>query len=218
MISDRVIESFGDEIIICQNLKNNEHGASVWDSSLVLAKFFENPLVKSTFKNKKILELGAGNGFISIVLLKLGAKQVISTDRECLLQLIRENCQRNLGKSQLEKLNVVPFLWGEENDIHQQSLYEDIDIIVASDCIYDKIDLWKPLLKTFLDLTSTRGIDEHPPTIVLSYELRSKEDAAFFKEAKLYFDINKVKSSDLDPLWQSPDIGIFYLRRKINSA
>jgi predicted nicotinamide N-methyase len=201
-ISQREIEACGKTLLINQNL-GNEHGASVWDAAIVLAKYIENSkkFQNGFWKGKSILELGSGNGYLGIVLGLLGAK-VIMTDLAILLPLIEENVKLNHLEHMLNKqLLVQELLWGRDIPT------EKYDYIIASDCIYDNEEMWTDFAIALKQL-ATRSTK-----IIISYEYRSEVDKKFFSFIKQDFEINKVDSDDLDPDWQSDDIAIFYLTR-----
>jgi protein N-lysine methyltransferase METTL21D len=203
-ISDREIEACGRELIIKQNLENDiEHGGSVWDAAIVLAKYFET-FPKDYFLNKKILELGSGNGYLGIVLSILGAN-VIMTDRKNLLPLIEENVKIN----QMENL-IGKSIFIKECEWGITKLNEDYDIIIASDCIYDKESMWKEFAQALIDLSTKDTL------IILSYENRSEVDAAFFPFIETqHFSVKKIDSEELDPFWKCEDIGIYHLNKNL---
>ena len=75
--------------------------STVWDSSIVLGRFFEREqrrLGPSCFAGLSVLELGAGCGLTGCVLGRLGA-DVVFSDLEPALPVLRQNAQDNLGSS-----------------------------------------------------------------------------------------------------------------------
>ncbi|GAB4816007.1 hypothetical protein N2152v2_003053 [Parachlorella kessleri] len=66
---------------------------AVWDSSIVLAKYFERWPLKVA--GKRCLDSSAGCGLVGIALSKLGAAQVVATDLEPNLGLLRKNVEAN---------------------------------------------------------------------------------------------------------------------------
>lgn len=69
--------------------------AAVWDSSIVLAKFFERQA--ATIEGKRCLDLSAGCGLPGLVLSRLGAGAVVATDLASNLPLLRKNAEANGG-------------------------------------------------------------------------------------------------------------------------
>jgi len=198
----REIESFDRTIVIKQDL-SGELGATVWDAGLVLAKYFENTTTFPVghFKGKRVLELGAGTGVVGIILAALGAK-VLLTDRSHLLPLLRENIQTNKCE---RRAKAETLEWG--SDI--SSLSPPFDYVIASDVVAGCYSEDFPkLVKTLSD------VSDRDTKILLSYEMRGKKDLEFFQLLKEGFEYKKIPNSQLDPHWQSEDIGIFIVRKK----
>jgi predicted nicotinamide N-methyase len=77
-----------------------------------------------------ILELGAGTGLLSRLLVQIGAKKAIATDMKDALEVLRENTKK-FGKIEVRGLD-----WGES--LPQE---EKIDYIFIADCVYGGYDL-----------------------------------------------------------------------------
>jgi predicted nicotinamide N-methyase len=202
---EREIESFGRIIRIKQVKKDfsGELGGTVWDAAIVLIKYFENleefPI--GFFKGKKIIELGSGTGLVGIVIGLLGGN-IIITDRKPLLNLMKENIQKNFIE---KKVKVEELEWGKDCSY----LNPPFDIILASDvmsyCYYESQESFFQTLKD-LSNKNTR--------IILSYEKRDMKDLEFFKKLSKDFIYQKVSNNKLDKFWQSEDIGIFEVQKK----
>lgn len=67
--------------------------STVWDSSIVLSKHLEC-LGPSRLRGKRVVELGAGCGLVSVVCSRLGA-DCVATDLEDNLPLLEDNCTSN---------------------------------------------------------------------------------------------------------------------------
>jgi predicted nicotinamide N-methyase len=74
-------------------------GRTVWDASLVLAKYLERRAAAdaSFLREKRVLELGAGCAAAGIAASLLGASQVVFTDVHRILGHMRKNVESNLG-------------------------------------------------------------------------------------------------------------------------
>jgi predicted nicotinamide N-methyase len=85
---------------------NSEHlGTTVWDASIVLAKYLERGMRKGELSRPKVsgkrgLELGAGMGLAGLSLALLGA-DVTLTDVAEVLPLLQANYERNLSPAAL---------------------------------------------------------------------------------------------------------------------
>jgi len=75
------------------NLENV--GLVVWQGAFVLIEYLLRTFPPEHWKDKRIIELGAGTGLAGIALAKLGA-QVALTDMEHVLPILRENVATNL--------------------------------------------------------------------------------------------------------------------------
>ncbi|KAJ2802958.1 Methyltransferase-like protein 21B [Coemansia guatemalensis] len=102
-------------------------GYVVWDGAYLLAKFvFERVEVQG----KRCLELGAGNGLVSIVAHCRGAKNVVATDMPEYLEFMRCNIAENVTPEQLPSIDVCELLWGTPTDIGP------VDIVFGSEILY----------------------------------------------------------------------------------
>lgn len=73
----------------------HELGFAVWDGACVLAQFLcqDHP---ELVRDQRVLELGAGTGLVSLALRRnVVCKKVVMTDLEDVLELCRENAERN---------------------------------------------------------------------------------------------------------------------------
>ncbi|EFJ08338.1 hypothetical protein SELMODRAFT_131998 [Selaginella moellendorffii] len=193
-------------------------GAWVWDCALVLTHWLDSiaaigesggadiapvsaelGLGHHGFKDKRVVELGAGTGLPGMAAALLGASEVILTDRAGLLPCLRRNVEANQLES---RVRVLELEWGADCS----QVAAPVDFVLCSDILYD-IEAVPALAKTLLDLSgeSTR--------ILLAYELRIGTTECFHKLRELGLEFTRVPSEELHPQWQSEDIGIFILRR-----
>lgn len=188
-------------------------GATVWDCSLVLCKYFEKQLQNRTEK-LKVLDLSAGTGLTGIVLHKLGNVDVIWTEdnrNSKILDLLKENVEKSLigGSS-----SCFPLRWGvrEELDLVLSNCGEGFDLIIASDVICwiefsrDLVNTFEWILKDFL----RKG--ELSSKIVLSNEERNPSVTNSFFDAlnaKNIFQCIKIPAECLDPQYSAPEITLF---------
>ena len=104
-------------------------GRRTWEAALVLAEYLLS--TPCEVRGRKVLELGAGTGFLSIILAKLDVcERLCSTDAdESVLQLVKRNAALNGCSDALdiEKLN-----W-EDSNISLDSW----DVILGADITYD---------------------------------------------------------------------------------
>jgi predicted nicotinamide N-methyase len=140
----------------------------LWPSAVALAQYFSLPSLKSCICGKKILELGAGTGFLGSYLAKLGG-QVLITDLEKAIGMIQKTIELNhVEKASEGKTGgfalAAPLNWFNSCSLAEVRSYFDppdlkvtssfsLDVICACDCIYNS-SLHIPLLNTLLGLST----------------------------------------------------------------
>ena len=150
-------------------------GTSVWEASVVLSEFMQSGLPEGFWHGKRVLELGAGAGFTSILAASLGAKQVVASDGNSrVLQLAEKNAAANLAPAELRAIDFSQLRWEDAADpswkFEQGS---NFDVILAADVTYDIAfvplltqvikRLGAPTAEIFLAHTtrsSTNGVDQ----------------------------------------------------------
>ena len=109
--------------------------AKIWPASWVLAGYLAEMPVASA---KKIIEIGAGTGLVSIVAASFGHNVTLTESNRDALQFARANAL----------VNGCPQLPIRELDWNRPQLEDRVDYIVASEVTYKKDDL-QPLLSLF---------------------------------------------------------------------
>jgi predicted nicotinamide N-methyase len=71
-------------------------GAVVWQCGEVLCQFFESLHGNNIIHNKIIYDLGCGTGLVGIVAAMCGAKKVILSDRQQIVDLAKLNVEKNI--------------------------------------------------------------------------------------------------------------------------
>ena len=127
----KTISSAGIEVLIdddYSSLSSNK-ACFVWPSAIKLAnRIASNPhLVRS----KRILELGCGVGFLSVVAAKLGASAVIATDSD--INFVEKT--KDLNPSVENILTCRRYIWGNLGAILKD--FGTLDLIIAADCFYE---------------------------------------------------------------------------------
>ncbi|RVD86772.1 uncharacterized protein DFL_005031 [Arthrobotrys flagrans] len=115
-------------------------GSRTWEAALALGEFFlSTPLPTSKpISQSRILELGAGTAFTSILLSKLGAKRVLATDGD---ERVCEAIKRNINlNGHRNNISVSQLLWGASQE--DSTVYtEPWDLIIGGDITYDTRDI-----------------------------------------------------------------------------
>ncbi|XP_072522227.1 EEF1A lysine methyltransferase 3-like isoform X2 [Salminus brasiliensis] len=100
-------------------------------SALHLCRFFENSSLD--LKGKRVIELGAGTGFVSILAARLGAC-VTLTDLPLVIPQAAQNIEANTPPTgwPSEAPVAVPLTWGQD----QENFSSDWDFVLGTDIIY----------------------------------------------------------------------------------
>lgn len=182
-------------------------GCVVWDSGLVLAKYLEykHCFLKGHWKNKYVIELGAGTGLVGLTAACLGAS-VLLTDLPALLPLLELNLTENGDKLQ-GNTEARVLKWGQD-----VSAFVKPDVILVADCIYYQQSL-EPLVVTLKELS------DHNTEILMSYEERETGNKPmlqkrFFELIEDDFLLEELQGRELHPDYTSPDIHVIRLSKK----
>eukprot|EP01026_Neomeris_dumetosa_P000885 TRINITY_DN102066_c0_g1_i2.p1 TRINITY_DN102066_c0_g1~~TRINITY_DN102066_c0_g1_i2.p1 ORF type:complete len:251 (-),score=31.76 TRINITY_DN102066_c0_g1_i2:121-873(-) len=206
-----------------QDPNSNHLGTTVWDSSIVLAKYLEKCALSNNgdvnlrkLRGKNVVELGSGMGLGGLVCALRGAN-VQLTDQKEVLPLLQANVERNFAPGVLKALEweaanigqvqVYELDW--ENVEQQPKLcWDQIDLILCADCVY-KEELVEHLLSTVLNLCGSKT------TVVVVNEDRSDVvNERFDQLFRKYFTIKKVPQSKMDSYYRHPKIDILILKKK----
>ena len=131
-------------------------GRRTWEAALLLAEYLLS--TPCEVRARKVLELGAGTGFLSIILARLQVcERLRSTDAdESVLQLIKRNAALNECS---DLLDIEKFNWEETN-----SSLGSWDVILGADITYDEsvADLAKSFGHTSSQVLCTYCSDASP--------------------------------------------------------
>jgi protein N-lysine methyltransferase METTL21D len=199
-------------IITISRLESDVNGV-VWDASLVLASYLlkchrENP---AKFKDKSIIELGAGLGCVGISTACLSGN-VITTDLEKNQELLSYNVEKNMPTfSRYGTVTVKPLSWSKQS-ASDLLVQQHFDYILLSDCIYYEESI-EPLIDTLEILCDNASVE-----ILISQELReSKRQLKLFKEflSKLsqIFTLKEIPYEKHNEEMRSEDIVIYSCRK-----
>ncbi|KAF9953587.1 hypothetical protein BGZ72_005316 [Mortierella alpina] len=203
--------------------------SSVWDCSIVLSKYLEALSAKSSnyWKEKRVLELGAGQGIASFSAAALGAEQVIVTDIDSAIAGLQEGVRMNgfqafqVQVTALDWTSRAEALQNIRRNLLRKSSASDkdprLDYILASDVIW--VDYLIPaLVDTVADLI--QGSAEHPPPVfLLAYQFRSTRSDQILFESLDRLNLSRKRvcldgsdTADMDAVLLDPKF------RKINIA
>lgn len=128
-------------------------GLRTWEAALHLGQYLcENPTI---VQGKRLLELGAGTGYVSILCAKyLEAEHVIATDGS---DDVVNNMPDNFFLNELQGSdNIVsmPLNWGWALVGTEEDLWNGgraLDVVLGADITYDK-SIIRPLVSTFIEI------------------------------------------------------------------
>ncbi|EPS41406.1 hypothetical protein H072_4706 [Dactylellina haptotyla CBS 200.50] len=196
---------------------NGHTGSRTWEAALALGEYFlspSSPIPLSSFGQLRVIELGAGTGFTSILLSKLRAKYVLATDgSDAVCDAIKTNIDLN-GASQ--NVSVSHLLWGECQE--QSPIYsEQWNLVVGGDITYDTRDL-SDLVYTLKRLLRNHAQDG--TYAIISATVRNESTIQLFEQhmdgSELAYE-RKELSADSRRLWyygSETPIRIYTIRLK----
>ncbi|KAK9126634.1 hypothetical protein Scep_015480 [Stephania cephalantha] len=212
------LEVLGHQLQFSQDPNSKHLGTTVWDASMVFAKFLEKNCRKGRFcpsklKGKRVIELGAGCGVAGFGMALLGC-DVVSTDQVEVLPLLMRNVERNMSRitqSNLDSasfgsIQVAELDWG--NQEHIKAVDPPFDFIIGTDVVYAE-HLLEPLLQTIFALSGPKT------TILLGYEIRSTSVHEQMLEMwKNNFEVKNVQKAKMDIKYQHPSIQLYIMESK----
>ncbi|CAH2038602.1 unnamed protein product, partial [Thlaspi arvense] len=212
------LEVLGHKLNFAQDPNSKHLGTTVWDASMVFAKYLGKNCRKGRFspsklKGKRAIELGAGCGVAGFALAMLGC-DVVSTDQKEVLPLLKRNVEWNTstilhmnpGSASFGSLRVAELDWGNED--HIRAVEPPFDYVIGTDVVYAE-QLLEPLLNTILALSGPKT------TVMLGYEIRSTiVHDKMLQMWKDNFEVKTIPRSKMDGEYQDPSIHLYIMSQK----
>ncbi|KAI0454443.1 putative methyltransferase-domain-containing protein [Xylaria acuta] len=134
-------------------------GHRTWEAALHLGSYLLTKSGCDLIKEKSVLELGAGTGFLAILCAKhLGARHVTATDGdEVVVDCLKENLALNSINDE-ERVTARTLWWGDELRgawVEQECSSDPYDVVIGADITYDKVAI-TALVQTLRDLFQVR--------------------------------------------------------------
>lgn len=207
--------------MLSQDPNSHNLGTTVWDASIVLAKYFEKNAKKGTFSKSNVtgktaIELGAGvSGLAGMSFALMGARVRMTDITHEVLDLLRHNVEYNISPASL-RLNSGIEDCGEavvqeldwNNPHHVDQCNPPVDYILAADCVYNEASV-SVFLHTILALSGPRTV------AAICNEFRSESvHAEFQRRCSEYFTMKKVSSNKMNKDYCHPLIHIYILKQK----
>ncbi|MBA0867725.1 hypothetical protein Goshw_003350 [Gossypium schwendimanii] len=223
-------EVLGHQLHFSQDPNSKHLGTTVWDTSMVFAKFLEKNCRKGRFcpsklKGKRVIELGAGCGVAGFGMALLGC-DVVSTDQIEVVPLLKRNVERNTSRilqmsscsgalfsviymiilDSFGSIKVAELDWGNED--HIKAVGPPFDYVIGTDVVYAE-HLVGPLLQTIIALSGPKT------TIMLGHEIRSTSvHEQMLLTWKNFFEVKIVSKAKMDSKYQHPSIQLFIMGLK----
>lgn len=165
-----------------KNMWEVSTGSTVWGGGVVLQRYLEG-LGPAFFEGKRVLELGTGTGLGGVTAAKLGAREVVVTDRDAaVLELARTNARANLDGAALRAFRAERLEWGPV-PAEADAFAGPWDLVLGADLTYNR-DAWPVLVQTIKRLDA--------PALLSASERRTDELsslASFLAKEGLAFEL-----------------------------
>ncbi|KAI1761576.1 putative methyltransferase-domain-containing protein [Hypoxylon sp. FL1150] len=168
-------------------------GFRTWEGSLHLASYLLTKDGSRLIRGKNVFELGAGTGFLSILMAKhLQAKHVTTTDGdERVIGSLRENLQLN-DLEDRQQVRTETLRWGHDLSgtwVEDDCAAHPYDVVIGADITYDKIAI------TALVATLQSLFDMRPKlTVIIAGVVRNAETFQTFRDecARHHFSVEDI--------------------------
>jgi len=175
----------------------------VLTSKRLLSSYRANGEDASTLslQGKRMVELGSGTGFISIVCaLTLGLSDIVITDLPDLKPHIKRNLYKNKLLVEQEQGHEHA---GSEMNVRIEDLdwrqscdeFGKFDLVVCCDCIYEE-SCFLPLVSTIAALSREGDEEQEPTIVVIAYEERKIQEDKFWELFGKIFECHSVPLED----------------------
>ncbi|CAD6190334.1 unnamed protein product [Caenorhabditis auriculariae] len=169
--------------ILLQNWNDQGVSGVLWESAVVLAQYLHQS--RGLVKGKRILELGAGLGLPSMVVLDGGAFHVFATDQMFALPRLRQNVQTNLSPEIQRHCDITCLDWFHPENSTDR--IQDVEVIIGADLVYNR-ELFDPLRRTLLAFSTKKTV------IFFASKLRYPKDRRFYSKLSGDFQVEQVFS------------------------
>lgn len=158
-ISTAQVDAFGRTFVLLQRTRALDHAFSLWDAGLGFVRYLEaNHKAAAAFEGRRVLELGAGCGLVSMVLAALGA-HAVATDLPHVVPHLQSCIGANgfrLGLAPLGgasaggggSIDAAALPWGDAAGVEDVvARFGPFDAVVGTDVVYQDVFV-RPLLRT----------------------------------------------------------------------
>ncbi|KAI8976196.1 cyclic nucleotide-binding-like protein [Pilobolus umbonatus] len=154
----------------------------------------------------RILELGAGTGYVGIALAQVLKKpcHITITDLVQVVPLIKDNVCAYLNHQEQSIVSVDRCHWGNKSDARKLLEAGRFDLVVVSDCVYFP-ELFSMLMETLLDVCDAET------EVVIGYKCRSLEKEVGFWQDYFgrYFEYEPIRTPELTLFGEEDQLFVF---------
>ncbi|KAJ5573134.1 hypothetical protein N7450_010118 [Penicillium hetheringtonii] len=187
-------------------------GNRTWEAALHLGTYLSTKSGEALVRDKRVIELGAGTGFLSLFCAKYLGANVVATDREQFLIDNMNTCVA-LNSENLSPEGKIPMyagIWDWGTKLQGEGIGEEFDVAIGADLIYDA-DIIPLLISTVRDLFDNYHVRE----FILAATLRNEKTFRTFLDAceSNHFSVETLpfqspKSQEQTGFFHSTDIPI----------
>ncbi|XP_072329512.1 EEF1A lysine methyltransferase 3-like [Scyliorhinus torazame] len=172
-------------------------GTTVWGAALGLCQYFEKERIQ--FSDKKVIELGAGTGIVSILVALLGGDVTI-TDKPEILKQIERNVSFNVAPSFKHRVKVRSLRWGRDHHLFPS----DYDYILGSDIVTFHQDV-PFILESLLHLSNEKTIVYFASTMYYNQQSISEG----------HLTLSQYFETELVCRYEAKDVNVYKMFRKL---
>lgn len=161
-------------------------GGQLWPAGMTLAKYLLQN--RALWQDKHIMEIGAGGGLVGLALAVASPikEQVLITDQQPMLSLMRKNIQLN---NLSPHVSAQVYDWGSKPAPAFPTPTRLPDVLLAADCVYFE-PAFPLLLETLNDLIG-------PSTkCYFCFKKRRKADMRFIRDMTKRFSVTEIDYAD----------------------
>eukprot|EP01033_Poteriospumella_lacustris_P008753 gene8752-6291_t len=187
-------------------------GLTIWDGSIVLAKYLEaNPAIVG---NKAVLEVGSGTGIVGIVAGLMGANRSVVTDLQYTLKNLQHNVDKNKPHSEASyNVDVMELDWFNAATYptttrDENGSEKNWDVILGADIVWIE-ELILPLVNTLVAIAGFQT------DVYVAHQTRSKfSDKIFFTNMEKHFTAHRLFFEVPEGFTSGATINIYHFRKR----